>query len=312
MGISHHAFPLTGGHAEAVLKGLELPDATHAVALAAQGVLERTVYVALDGSGSARAAVLGYHRPHTAQQKLTAFAGSELLRAGLLAFAAREAERTGARVRFDESADDGRHTHRAAAGHYRQTTEFTCGPVALLTAHRHLGHIDAITRAQELEIWREATMVLACDPYGLALASARRGIAPEVWVSREGPVLDPHGGIGIIDPALAQEAQLDFERQVRQAGLTVRVGAFGAKEVRGLLEQGRVAIILIDEVHWHGTVCPHWICVTGCEGELFTIEDPWTDAEFGETSVDAHALLVTSDDLDLIASYQGAQAMLVL
>ncbi len=59
-------------------------------------------------------------------------------------------------------------------------TAFTCGPVCLGMALAGFG-LTPLSRAEEIQIWREATTVRTpagpgdCDPFGLALAAARRG-----------------------------------------------------------------------------------------------------------------------------------------
>ncbi|WP_190972096.1 peptidase C39 family protein [Bifidobacterium vespertilionis] len=333
MAIRTIAVPLEPGCNPESVDGLPLPEPTHAALVRAGGVLRRTVYAAADGNNVA--ALLGYHRPHTAQEKLTAIGGDECLWADLIAFAVRHASSQpgiatvkveGLNAAGDDAAGDDAAEDDVADGmdsaedgrfaHYRQTTEFTCGPVALLDALHRRGLAPSPTRDEELALWREATIVVACDPYGLALAADRRGARPEVYVSAAGPVLHPDSGLGILDARLARDTQLDFERQVRERGIAVRVGAFGAETIGRLVDDGRIAVVLIDELHMHGEACPHWVTVTGRDpsGALL-VDDPWTDADFGESAVDAFQMPVWQDDLDLMIRYdapRSAQAMLVL
>ena len=86
---------------------------------------------------------------------------------------------------------------RKKVPHYRQTTDFTCGPSACLMAMTALDGRRRMGRAEEIEIWREATTVFmgpkgahgGCGALGLALALHRRGFAPEVHVNHRGVLL---------------------------------------------------------------------------------------------------------------------------
>jgi hypothetical protein len=81
--------------------------------------------------------------------------------------------------------------------HYRQTTDFTCGPSACLMAMSVLDRKRRRRRTEELEIWREATTIFmgpkgghgGCGALGLALALRRRGFRPEVHISHRGVLL---------------------------------------------------------------------------------------------------------------------------
>ena len=295
--------------------GVPLPAETLAAAQNARGALLRTLFVAVDAKGQL-ASCLGYHRPHTAQLKLCALDGAAALFDGLLAYAARQVQDKGLVLKTelgalapDAAAD---FEQRARAEHYRQTTDFTCGAVATLDAHKRLGLRGPLNRTDEVALWREATMVVACDPYGLALASARRGCTPTVYVSKTGCVLEPkRDSFGLTDPELARDIQLAFEARVHEEQIPVVVGSFDAEDIACALDEGHVVIVLVDEVHWHGERCPHWVTVVRHEGERFFIDDPWCDLEFGESAVDAYELAVDADDLDLVSSYEGVQSMLV-
>lgn len=289
----------------------------------ADGRLRCDVYIAYDADDprGRHASLVGRHRAHTAQQTLCALEGDPLLWTGLVDHAeARSREDFALKVAIDlgvevpdRSLDDDR--SHAEKRHQRQTTLFTCGPVALLDALRASGRPAARTRDEEIAIWREATLGVACDPYGLAVAAARRGVVPHIRVSRTGPVLDPEGRWGILDGRLARDVQTAFECDAHRLGCPVSVGAFGAGDVADVVRRGYVAMVLIDENAMHGTVCPHWVTVVGCDFSRNTlvIDDPWFDEVAGETAVDAYRLPIRVDDVDLMIHYdhpRSAQALL--
>lgn len=319
MSVQYYAIPV--GHDENItsIQGRAIPSVTYEAFCQANGSLLRTIYAAVDEAGdSSIATVLGYHRPNTQQQKLTAFDGDITLKDGLLRFAQKHAFTTGvSAVKHDMSADTDENEHEDTRLHYRQSTDFTCGPVAVLDAMRIRGLIAETTRKLELEIWREATIALACDPYGLALAADKRSAHVEVFVSREGPVLHPESGLGIMNAELAQYTQTEFEREVSNRGIPVHLGPISAQTVAQQLKLGKIVVLLIDEFDMHGETCPHWITVTAYResDNIFVVDDPWTDEIFGETSVDAYQIPIRFEDLESMMHYdepRSAQALLVL
>ncbi|MCB1507773.1 MAG: peptidase C39 family protein, partial [Hyphomicrobiaceae bacterium] len=80
-------------------------------------------------------------------------------------------------------------TPKGAPAYYEQTTDFTCGPACALMALGGLGLGAAADAAMELRLWREATTVFmtsglgGCDPYGLAVALARRGARTAIHIN---------------------------------------------------------------------------------------------------------------------------------
>lgn len=305
---------------------LKLPEITRAALVMAQGALERTLYTASDGHDTAF--LLGYHRPHTAQEKLCAFSGSERLRNGLVTYAASHAIRdvNALTVKAEPGvwADQAMMTIDGQSWcplgeheHYRQTTEFTCGPVSLLNAMHRLHPQITANRVDELHIWREATIAVACEPYGLALSAAKRGESPHIVVSKTGPVLNPaDGAMGMIDARMSRDVQRHFAAEAHEIGIPVDVTPFTAADVARQAGHGHATLVLIDEHVMHGVTCPHWVTVTGklADGTLL-VDDPWIDEPYGETLVDAYQLPIRQADFDLMIHYDepaSAQAMIIL
>ena len=75
--------------------------------------------------------------------------------------------------------------------YHRQSTDFTCGPSALIMAMKSQNKSISASKAQELNIWREATTIFMASghggtsPLGLAIAASHRGFWTELWVSGE-------------------------------------------------------------------------------------------------------------------------------
>lgn len=189
-----------------------------------------------------------------------------------------------------------------AVPYMRQTTDFTCGPVALQMGLCAIGLQDAPGRAEELRLWREATTVGGCDPLGLALAAANRGAAPEVVLSTEDPILLELCRTDE-ERELRAYIQSGFRAELAARGVPVETAVFRLDDLREALAGGAVALVLIEQLGMHAESCPHWILVHGFDGDVFHVNDPWTDADLGESHADALDLPLPAASLDRLAWY---------
>jgi hypothetical protein len=205
----------------------------------------------------------------------------------------------------DASLGQVRWRDRAPAGsmpYMRQTTDFTCGPAALLMGLSALGLHDQPSREAEMRLWRTATTVVGCEPLGLALAAADRGVVPEVLLSTERATLlelcrnDE-------ERDLRRFLQDGFRAEAAARGLSVRTEAFDLGTLRSVLAEGAIALVLIEQLGMHAESSPHWITIHGVEGDVFYANDPWTDADLGETFLDAVDLPLPAATLDRLAWY---------
>jgi hypothetical protein len=187
-------------------------------------------------------------------------------------------------------------------GRFTQTTGFTCGPAALAMA---LGRM--VTRHDEIELWREATTVIGltgpggCDPYGLALAAARRAGAVTLYIDTDQPVL--------LDRAdtpekkeLMRFVQAAFKAAARDA-LTVVPRAFRMEELEAAVAAGGRVLLLVDQRHTHNHPAPHWILLHAVRDSVFLVNDPWVETEDGEVPADCDCLPLRAEALWAMASY---------
>jgi hypothetical protein len=199
-----------------------------------------------------------------------------------------------------------------AVPYMRQTTDFTCGTASLSMLLARTGIIDAPTRDLELALWRQATTISACDPYGLALTASRQGMLPRLFVSTT-ETLFLEELTTEQDRDLRRFIQGGFRAEAAQAGIEAEMRAFDVAELHDALAGGGTAIVLVDELLVHGDKCPHWIVVHGLVGEHFLAHDPWTEHAQGESWVDGYHLPLSTQALDKIAwtGEPPARAMLL-
>lgn len=196
-------------------------------------------------------------------------------------------------------------TPPAAVPYMRQTTDFTCGTASLMMLLAGSGLVAEPSRAQELALWRQATTVVGCDPYGLAVTASRQGLHPLVVINTQDTLFTEdlkHEQ----DRELRAFIQDGFRDEAGQWGIETQLRAFDMADLRAVLASGGAALVLVDTLLVTGDPCPHWIFAHGLHhdaeaGEYFLIHDPWTEWEQGESWVDAYNVPVTADALDKIA-----------
>ncbi len=195
--------------------------------------------------------------------------------------------------------------------YYGQTMDFTCGAASIIMALEAAGTGRFVTggaeafegnHAREMELWRQATNMPACEPVGLAITastawpSADRPGVTDVYLSVDGPVLlESYDG-----PEAAWRTALQREswRTADRLGLPIHRRWLPIEEIVALIGRGRRLALLIDEVLMHGATEPHWVLAHSVVGDCVVVEDPWFDVARGESWVDGHALAIPVGDLD--------------
>ncbi|MGH7186861.1 MAG: peptidase C39 family protein, partial [Pseudomonadota bacterium] len=151
-----------------------------------------------------------------------------------------------------------------AEPYFSQTTDFTCGAVALMLAGNRLRPNGVVDRRTEVALWRQATTVHApggpggCDPFGLACTASRLGLRAGVVSTTEGPFL--------LDRAVDERrrdlmrfVQADFLAEARDQHLPIEIRAWTYDDLRRTIGGGGLAIILIAQTQFIGLPTPHWI-----------------------------------------------------
>ncbi|GIX22734.1 MAG: GNAT family N-acetyltransferase [Gammaproteobacteria bacterium] len=175
--------------------------------------------------------------------------------------------------------------------YYPQSTDFTCGPAALMMALAHLGTGVRLDLSTELALWREATTIYmsaghgGCGPHGLALAAWRRGLAVTLRLNRSDRLFID----SVRDPAkkrVIDQVQADFEAELAQTDVALRVGAFTAEDIEQALAEGAVPIVLVSTYRLNRNKAPHWVTVTGLDERHVYVHDPEPDEAHDKTPLD--------------------------
>lgn len=178
---------------------------------------------------------------------------------------------------------------RGTVPHYNQTTDFTCGPSALLMAMKALAPKSDFSRAHELQLYREATTIFmggphhgGCGATGLALAAHRRGFKSEVWVNHKGALLSTRPAEKARAKVMEELDRAD-KAEMKRLGIPYRIGALDIDDLATALRDGALPIVLVSMEYIHQDPTAHWVVVTGIDAEHVTVNDPWISRDKGQT-----------------------------
>lgn len=192
--------------------------------------------------------------------------------------------------------------------YYAQSTPFTCGPAALMMALNHLDPAQPMTRAQEIQLWREATTVYmttglgGTSPLGLALSAHRRGFEAEVWASHlEPPFVDSVRVEHKRQVMIEVHNQFMEEAQARGVGLHQRV--LMANQVAELRQAGWQILVLISTWRLNRNKAPHWVWWVGEDDHHAYLNDPEIDEDEDQSATDNQFMPVPLEAMDAMTRY---------
>jgi ribosomal protein S18 acetylase RimI-like enzyme len=168
----------------------------------------------------------------------------------------------------------------AAPPYFHQTTEFTCGPACIMMALAWADRNFRPSPPLEFQLWREASTICmsgagpgGCEPFGLAVTLKRRGLLPEIYVSRPGPyfvdtVRDPD------KQRVMRLTQSEFQREAQGNNILSHLTPVSESVLMRAFDAGSVAIVLVSGYQMIPRGRPHWIFAFGRDGRHVLMHDP--------------------------------------
>jgi predicted double-glycine peptidase len=201
--------------------------------------------------------------------------------------------------------------------YYNQSTDFTCGPSSLMMAMTALDKSQAIDRAHELQLWREANTVFmgkghpGSSPYGLALAGWRRGFQITLWLSKRGPYLLKYQKLAE-RRKVSDLMQREDEKLVKAARIPMLLKKWSIADLKSAIEAGAVPLVLVSTNVFHGDNGPHWVAIAGVDDEHVYVNDPWITKKKRQTPKSQTARPATHTDFLKMAIYDGERAVVLV
>ncbi|MDX1400065.1 MAG: peptidase C39 family protein, partial [Oceanospirillum sp.] len=192
--------------------------------------------------------------------------------------------------------------------YYRQNTDFTCGPSALLMAMRALDSQAEMTLDEELQIWREATTIFmlsghgGCSPHGLALSAWRRGFSVDLYVNTEQtPFID-----SVRDEAKKQimtQVHGRFMQDIERSDIRLHHEELSTDRLQQHLQDGASVISLISTWRFNRNKIPHWVTLVRADDAFMYLSDPEPDDDLMHTATDNIAVPVSLEDFSAMNRY---------
>ncbi|WP_460313431.1 peptidase C39 family protein [Aliiglaciecola aliphaticivorans] len=165
---------------------------------------------------------------------------------------------------------------------YRQSTEFTCGPAALMMAMNNLDPKIHMDQSLELDIWRQATTIFmtsghgGCHPIGLGIAAMERGFNAKVYVNTK-DTLFLDGVRSEHKKNIMYAVEKRFKQQAQETGLRVQFDAPSVQMIQSELAAGSAVLSLISTYRLDGKKSPHWVTITHVDDDCLYFHDPDPD-----------------------------------
>lgn len=173
-------------------------------------------------------------------------------------------------------------TRLGAYPYYVQTTDFTCGPAALLMAMAKLDSNITLEQNAELDIWRTATTIFmtsghgGCHPLGLGVAAVNNGFSATVFLNQQVPLFLA-GVRQAHKKTVIAKVEHDFVEKAHKAGVVVDYSDYTSQDIAEALDSGASVLCLLSSYQFDGFKGPHWVAVTHIDENFMYIHDPDAD-----------------------------------
>jgi ribosomal protein S18 acetylase RimI-like enzyme len=189
----------------------------------------------------------------------------------------------------------------------KQTTQFTCGPAALMMAMHGLNRAYQPSQEEEINIWREATTIFmtsghgGCHPIGLALAAKRRNFEVEVWINQTG-VLFIDGVRNEDKKQIVELVDNGFKRQATEQGIQIHTANITQDELISAFKAGAIPLILISTFSMDRKKAPHWVVMSGFDDDCLYMHDSDPD-ERRQSELDCQFIPIAREDFDRMSCF---------
>lgn len=159
-----------------------------------------------------------------------------------------------------------------------QELDFTCGPACLMMAMKYFDKTIKMDLSLELDIWREANLVgiRGTSRFGLALAAHRRGFSTKILNNTKdmGYVEIVKETRKNVDKEMLDFFFKDIKKKCAKAKIKEIVKDIGVGDVKNVLEEGAIPVVLANAKFFSGEDLAHWILVKGFDSKHFYINNP--------------------------------------
>ena len=200
------------------------------------------------------------------------------------------------------------HGDRRPVPFYAQSTDFTCGPAALMMAMHYLNDRVELSKRLELQLWREATTIFmtaghgGCGPHGLALAAHRRGFDVSIYINHS-EALFVEGVRSESKKEVIAFVQADFESQIQDTSIKLIRRPFSIDDIVDEIRAGAMPLVLISSYRLTESKAPHWVLITDVDEHYIYLHNPEVDEETGKTIFDCTHIPILKNEFERMAQF---------
>jgi ribosomal protein S18 acetylase RimI-like enzyme len=190
---------------------------------------------------------------------------------------------------------------------YRQATEFTCGPAALMMAMASLDPNLELSLKMELDIWRVATTIFmtsghgGCHPLGLAIAARNLGFNVEVCLNKTTPLFIDSVRSPLKKSVLAVVDE-QFHEKAANLDIQVNYDELSQDQIETWIHSGAMVIVLVSTYRMDGKKTPHWVTVTGMDDVCLYVHDPHVDRKVN-VEIDCQHIPIAREDFTKMSAF---------
>lgn len=191
--------------------------------------------------------------------------------------------------------------------YYPQSLDFTCGPACLMMAMRVFRSDQDLDEIAEINLWREATLVFMTSghggtgPHGMALAARLRGHEVRLLLSTD--------TVPFMKSVRAERKREiiklvhdDLRSRALDAGVVRSLCDFTFEDIAAAMHRSFVPIILISTFRLTGDREPHWVVVSGFDGDTIFLKDPDLKSYQGDRK-GAAEVRISRDEFQRVSRY---------
>jgi hypothetical protein len=133
----------------------------------------------------------------------------------------------------------------------------------------------------------------------------------EVYLDADDAVLLEH----LTDPddiAFRTDLQRLAARELAQLGVVRHRARPSMSEIATAVENGAIALLLIDLEPLIDDPTPHWVVASSARGDVLLIDDPWVETSIGESWVTTHELPIAAAELETIVRWGSGYRGVIL
>jgi hypothetical protein len=159
--------------------------------------------------------------------------------------------------------------------YWHQTSPASCGPSCLLMMFNFIKPEYGMSREKEWEIWRDSSLLAwrGSHPYGLAIASLKRGFSVDLYREKKTPWKDANFPENNEPLRYAISEQ---EKTAKLYGLSEEiVKKLDLPFLKSLVDRSVFPMLMIKSVNKNNSLgVLHWVILTKIDDKHVTINDP--------------------------------------